>query len=75
MKLPKNLPINTKYLNEYMQNHNLNNRELANKIGMHESSISRILKSEKGVGIKFIVGTIKNLHDLEIERLLNIEKE
>lgn len=66
--------INIPYLQEYKKSKKLTNRQLANKIGVHESTMSRILRCEKGIGMKFIVGVIHNASDLDLDKLLKVEK-
>lgn len=74
--MTKNTIINADYLVDYLKEYKrkkkLTNRELAFLIGVHESSISRILRNEKGIGSKVIIGIMKNLEDLDLEKLLTI---
>jgi len=42
--------INIDYLNEYLERKKMSNRQFADLIGVHESTISRILRGQKGVG-------------------------
>ncbi|MED4852177.1 helix-turn-helix domain-containing protein [Caldifermentibacillus hisashii] len=61
--------INVDYLKKYKDKKNLTNKELADLIGVHESTISRILNGKKGVGYKFIVGVFYRLDDLDVKKL------
>lgn len=63
------LKINIDYLIEYKETKNLTNKELADLIGVHESTISRILRGKKGIGYKFIVGVL-NQKDIDIKQLI-----
>lgn len=68
------LKINVAYLIEYKRKNKLTNRALAELVGVHESSISRILRSKNGIGFKFIYGVIQNAHDLDLNLLLKIQE-
>ena len=41
------LKVNIDYLKQYKKSKNLTNKELAEKIGVHESTISRIFSGKK----------------------------
>ena len=62
--------VNIEYLKNYKKEKGLTNKELAELIGIHESTMSRVLRGKKGVGYKFIVGALYRLKDIEIEKLL-----
>lgn len=66
----KDFRVNIEYLLSYKRKRQLSNKELANLIGVHESTISRILKGEKGVGFKFISGVIHHLEDIDLKQLI-----
>lgn len=70
----ENLKVNVDYLNQYKQSKNLTNKELANLIGVHESTISRILRGKKGVGYKFIIGALYHLEDIDMRKLFITKK-
>ncbi len=72
MVTEKEFFVNIAYLKAYKHEHNLTNRELAKRIGVHESSISRILRKEKGIGMKFIAGVIYNASELDLDKLLKV---
>lgn len=72
--MSRNKIINIPYLKKYQQDKKLNNRELAAKIGVHESTISRILSGKKGVGSTFIIGAFCHLEDINLKELF-IEKK
>lgn len=67
---PKNMQLNINYLLEYKQSKGLTNKELAEQIGVHESTISRILNGKKGIGYKFIAGAFR-LKDLDFNKLFS----
>lgn len=65
------LKVNIDYLKQYKKSKNLTNKELAEKIGVHESTISRIFSGKKGVGYnKFIIGVLYFLEDIDFNKLL-----
>lgn len=72
--MEQNKIVNISYLKKYQKEKRLNNRELAVKIGVHESTISRILNGKKGVGQKFIIGAFYHLEDIDVKKLF-IEKQ
>lgn len=68
-KTPSNLVLNVDYLIQYKKSKCLTNKELADIIGVHESTISRILRKKKGVGRKFIFGILYKLKDIDLTQL------
>lgn len=69
-----NTSVNIEYLKEYQRERKLNNRDLANKIGVHESTVSRILRGKKGIGYKFIIGAVYHLDGIDMNKLFIKEK-
>lgn len=67
--------VNVEYLKQYKESKNLTNKEFAEKIGVHESTVSRILSGKKGVGYKFIIGVLYFLDDIDFNRLLVKERK
>lgn len=67
--------INIDYLNEYLERKKMSNRQFADLIGVHESTISRILRGQKGVGSKFIFGIIQHLNDIDLKELLVVDSK
>lgn len=72
--MPKTMKVNLEYLLQYKKSKNLTNKELADLIGVHESTISRILRGKKGIGSKVIIGFIR-LDDIEINKLFSPNKK
>ncbi|WP_047981728.1 helix-turn-helix domain-containing protein [Ornithinibacillus contaminans] len=66
------LKINIEYLKAYKKKHSLTNRALAEKVGVHESSVSRVLRNKNGIGFKFISGVVENVEDLDLNKLLKV---
>lgn len=60
--------VNVDYLKKYLEEQNLNNKEFAEKIGVHESTVSRFLRGKNGVGSKFIKGIVC-LDDIDLKKL------
>lgn len=60
--------INIEYLKQYKQEKKLTNKQLADMIGIHESTMSRVLRGQKGVGYKFISGAF-HLEDIDFKKL------
>lgn len=69
------IKINVDYLKEYRDKRNLTNKELADLIGVHESTISRIINGKKGVGYKFIIGVLYCLDDINIRELFLVNNK
>lgn len=68
------MKVNIEYLKEYKRTKKLTNKQLAEKIGVHESTISRILRGKKGIGHKFIIGALYRLQDIDVSKLFIQEK-
>jgi transcriptional regulator with XRE-family HTH domain len=71
MKQTSVILVKTEFLRNYLNEHELSERQFAEIIGVAHSTVNRILNGKRNPGGKFVTGVLQNFSDLSFEQVFS----
>lgn len=67
--------VRTEFLQGYLDEHDLSERQFAEIIGVAHSTVNRVLNGKRNPGSKFISGVLGNLNDLSFDQVFSYDSD